>query len=99
MTERPAPSGPAPEGKGAGDSPGGAAAVPTQPIPEPVPEYVQQVTRLIAAGKCKQAVELAKEEHKRRNTPESQRLLVDAYVSRIEQFRSKGAAEDARTLL
>jgi hypothetical protein len=58
-----------------------------------------EVERLIAAGKCKQAVELAKDEHKRRHTAESERLLVDAYLSRIEQFQNKGAVEDSETLL
>jgi hypothetical protein len=59
----------------------------------------QHVRRLIEVGKCKQAVELAKAEHKKRPSPESEELLVKAYVARIEQFRNKGAAEDARTLL
>ncbi len=60
------------------------------------PVYVQctgddPIGNLIAAGKCKQAVELAKEEHKRLKTPESQRRLVEAYISRIEQFQGKGS--------
>ena len=59
----------------------------------------QEVERLIAAGKGKQAVELAKTEHKRLNTAASERLLVDAYLARIEQFQNKGATQDAQTLL
>lgn len=58
-----------------------------------------EVRRLIAAGKCKQAVELAKAEHKRLNAPESEHVLVDAYLARIEQFQNKGATQDAQTLL
>ena len=60
---------------------------------------VAEVRRLIAAGKCKQAVEVAKTEHKRSPTSESERLLVDAYLARIEQFQQKGAAEDAQVLI
>lgn len=58
-----------------------------------------ETQRLVAAGKCKQAVELAKEQHKRLNTPESQRTLIQAYVARIEQFQNKGMSEEAQTLL
>jgi len=68
-------------------------------IPNAVGSVECEVQRLIAASKCKQAVELAKDEHKRRHTPESERLVVEAYLSRIEQFQKKGAAEDAQTLL
>lgn len=57
------------------------------------------VNALIASGKCKQAVELAKEHHKRANTVESRRLLVQTYVARIEQFHSKGMGKEAQTLL
>lgn len=55
--------------------------------------------RLLAADKCKQAVELAKELHKRNKTSESQRLLVQAYSARIEQFQKKGMPQEAQTLL
>jgi len=57
------------------------------------------VNRLMNLGKFKQAVELAKEQHKRLNTPESQRLLVQAYAARIGEFQKKGMAEEAQTLL
>jgi hypothetical protein len=59
----------------------------------------QEVQRLLAAGKCKQAVELAKEQHKRGATAQSQQLLVQAYVGRIAQFQSKGMDQEAQTLL
>lgn len=58
-----------------------------------------EVQRLLAAGKCKQAVELAKEHHKRGATAQSQQLLVQAYVARIAQFQSKGMDQEAHTLL
>ena len=58
-----------------------------------------EILRLIAAGKCKQAVELAKDAHKRLNTPDSEKLVVDAYAARIAQFQQKGATEDAQRLL
>ena len=58
-----------------------------------------EVQRLLAAGKCKQAVELAKEQHKRGATAQSQQLLVQAYVARIAQFQNKGMDEEAQTLL
>lgn len=64
-----------------------------------VPAWAQETYGLITAGKCKQAVEAAKAHHKQRNNEESERVLVDAYLSRIEQFQAKGAGEDARTLI
>ena len=54
---------------------------------------------LMAVGKFKQAVQSAKDIHKQAKSLASEQLLVDAYVGRIEQFESKGAFEDARTLL
>lgn len=84
-------------------TPPAPSAGPTGETPTPPPAHAdgpaEQVRRLLAAGKCKQAVELAKDEHKLRPTPQSEQLLVDAYVCRIEQFEDKGAFEDARVLL
>ena len=60
---------------------------------------LQQVDSLIAAEKCKQAVELAKDNHKNRPSVESQQLLVRAYLARIHQFHAKGMMEEAQTLL
>ncbi len=60
---------------------------------------VSEVRRLILAGKCKLAVEVAKDIHKRVHTPETESLLVDAYAARIVQFQQKGATEDAQVLL
>lgn len=58
-----------------------------------------EILRLVSVEKCKQAVELAKEHHKRMATADSQRLLVQTYVARIQQFQSKGMAQEAQTLL
>ena len=58
-----------------------------------------EVPRLLAAGKCKQAVELAKDLYKQVASVENQSLLVDAYVGRIAQFQEKGALQDAQVLL
>jgi hypothetical protein len=63
-----------------------------------VPE-ADAIDQLLAAGKCKQAVELAKERHKALRSPESERQLVSAYLARIGQFQSKGMAKDADTLI
>src|SRR5579863_2702853 len=65
----------------------------------PQPDAAELIDRLVAAGKCKQAVELAKEQHKRLRTPQSEQRLVAAYVSRIEQFLSKGSIPEAQALL
>ncbi len=54
---------------------------------------------LMTAEKCKQAVELAKEHHKRLHSAASEQLLVDAYISRIEQFQSKNAPENALVVI
>src|SRR5690242_18190566 len=58
-----------------------------------------RIHELVQAGKCKQAVELAKEHHKRTASPASERTLVETYVARIRQFQEKGAMEDAGTLI
>src|SRR6185437_1090913 len=75
----------------------------SQPHPaatqSPSTDALAQIRALLHAGKCKQAVELAKEYHKRTATPESEFTLVQAYVARIQQFQAKGAFEDAATLI
>jgi hypothetical protein len=63
------------------------------------PGPIGQIEQLLAQGKCKLAVELAKEHHKRTSTPDSQRLLVRVYMSRIDQFYSKGMPKEAQALL
>lgn len=62
-------------------------------------DVASRVNQLIANGKCKQGVELAKEHYKRNPTSDVQRMLVEAYLARIAQFQAKGAVEDACTLI
>lgn len=66
--------------------------------PDGNPE-VAQLLSLQESGKWKQAVELAKQQHKKYSSPDSEHRLVDAYLGRIAQFQAKGSPEDARTLL
>ncbi len=53
---------------------------------------------LLAKGKTKPAVELAKEIHKRCGWPESEALLVDAYAARIRSLLKTGLKEEAKAL-
>jgi hypothetical protein len=58
-----------------------------------------EVDRLIAIGKAKQAVQLAKDQYKELHTPQTEDRLIRAYVARIEQFQSKSMTEEAGNLL
>jgi len=53
---------------------------------------------LLAKGKTKPAVELAREIHKRCGWPESEGLLVDAYAARIRSLLKTGLKEEAKAL-
>ncbi len=59
----------------------------------------RDVRFLLDAGKCKQAVEMAKDWNKKSPSQESEALLVEAYAARIREFQAKGAPQDAQTLL
>jgi hypothetical protein len=63
----------------------------------PVPQE-EEVRDLLAKGKAKPAVELAKEIHKRCGWPESEALLVDAYAARIHSLWKTGLQEEAKAL-
>jgi hypothetical protein len=63
----------------------------------PVPQE-EEVRDLLAKGKTKPAVELAKEIHKRCGWPESEALLVDAYAARIRCLWKTGLQEEAKAL-
>src|SRR3981081_3562899 len=63
----------------------------------PVPQE-EKVRDLLAKGKAKPAVELAKEIHKRCGWPESEALLVDAYAARIRSLWKTGLKEEAKAL-
>ncbi len=77
-----------------------AGTPPTQGTGGPSePEIAPQVRKLIEAGKAKQAVELAREFHKKHPSAGAEALAVEAYLARIAQFQAKGMLEDANTLL
>jgi hypothetical protein len=59
----------------------------------------EQVGTLLAGSQFKQAVELAKNQHGRKPTATSEKMLVDAYLARIRNFQTKGAMQDASTLI
>lgn len=82
-----------------GSSAASSAEAPApQPVgPESLPEW-GEVRRLLHRGETRLAVERAKEAHKRHGSPASEALLVDAYVARIAELRSRGLAADARAL-
>jgi hypothetical protein len=63
----------------------------------PVPQE-EEVRDLLAKGKAKPAVELAKEIHKRCGWPESEALLVDAYAARIRSLWKTTLKEEAKAL-
>ena len=63
----------------------------------PIPQE-EEVRDLLAKGKAKPAVELAKEIHKRCGWPESEALLVDAYAARIRSLWKTGLKEEAKAL-
>ena len=53
---------------------------------------------LLAKGKTRPAVELAKEIHKRYDSPKTEALLVDAYAARIRSLLETGLKKEAREL-
>jgi len=59
----------------------------------------EEVRALLARGKTKPAVELAKQIHKRCPTPAAEALLVDAYVGRIRSLLGLGLTMEAKALL
>ncbi|PYT75946.1 MAG: hypothetical protein DMG40_27200 [Acidobacteria bacterium] len=75
---------------------------PPPPLPRrdagaPIPQE-EEVRSLVAKGKTKAAVELAKEIHKRCGRPESEALLVDAYGARIWSLQEAGLKKEAKEL-
>jgi HPt (histidine-containing phosphotransfer) domain-containing protein len=57
------------------------------------------VRQLIANGKCKTALENAKENHKALGTAASEALLVEAYAARIEALLQQNLAPEAQSLI
>jgi len=58
-----------------------------------------QVGQLIEKGRIKEALNLAKQQHKSLGTKESETILVEAYVARIRELKDKGLYLDAKSLL
>ena len=75
------------------------AATATKPGEKTTAGGTNEIDRLLALGKCKQAVQLAKDEHKRLNSSQSHQQLLRAYLARIEQFQSKGMVQEADALI
>ena len=57
------------------------------------------VRELIARGKCKTALDQAKDLHKAHGTPASEALLIDAYIARIQSLTQAGLSVEATALL
>jgi len=61
--------------------------------------HAKEISLLIAKGKVKKAVNMAKQYHKNLGTKESEAILVEAYVARILEMTEKGLTVEADTLL
>jgi len=70
------------------------AARPELPLAE-----AERVRQLLAHGTVKQALETAKELHKKFGTAESEQLLVDAYLARIHTLREQRMTVEAEALV
>jgi hypothetical protein len=66
--------------------------------PNDWPETEAHIEELLRGQHSKAAVEAAKELHKRRPTPQSESLLVEAYQARIRDLLKLGMAVEARSL-
>ncbi len=71
---------------------------PSQP-PTVNPKEREQVTRLIASGKTRNAVDLSKQIHHRRQSADSEALLVDAYRARFQTLVDRKMEYEARQLM
>ena len=58
-----------------------------------------EISRLIACGECKAAVDAAKQLHKRLGTPASEALVVDAYAARLRSLADRKLWLEAAALL
>lgn len=67
-------------------------------LPPATADPAATVRALLACGDTKQAVERAKEHHKRVATDASQALLIEAYLARIRALSERGLAAEAKAL-
>src|SRR3954471_14682873 len=81
----------------AGPSPPHPASSPSRPL-LPAAE-TERVRQLVAHGNAKFAVETAKQLHKQYASPESEALLVEAYVGRIRGLIEQGLPVEAKAML
>lgn len=58
-----------------------------------------EIEQLLARGKARRALDLAKDLHKSCGNPESEALLVRAYRARVEEMLRQGMTQDAQALL
>ena len=58
-----------------------------------------EIDRLISKGKIKAALSRAKSHHKSLGTPESEKILVNAYAARIREMTANSYIVEAKTLL
>ena len=68
-------------------------------VSESFPKEKDTVKQLIRKGKSKSALELAKNTHKRHKSVESEALLVEVYVARIEEMLENNLFIEAKNLL
>ncbi len=67
--------------------------------PSQFPNEAAEIRRLISRGKHKSALDRAKTAHRQEGTAESEALLVDAYIARIEGMLGSGMAREASALM
>ena len=63
------------------------------------PREREKVAQLIAAGKSAQAVDFAKEIHKRSHSAASETLLLEAYGARLASLLERGLEKEANALI
>jgi tetratricopeptide (TPR) repeat protein len=64
-----------------------------------IPDLGPRIERAAREGRYQQALELAKQLHKREPTPANRELLRNTYLGRARQLRSQGNPRDAVTVL
>jgi hypothetical protein len=69
------------------------------PLSEVHPKERERVEQLIAANKSAQALDVAKDIHKRRHSAASEALLVDAYGARLEALLERKLDREAMALM
>jgi hypothetical protein len=63
------------------------------------PKEKERVAGLIAAGKSAQALDVAKDVHRRRHNPSSEALLLDAYDARLASLVERNLDREAKAVM